>query len=121
MHTVLLVGATTKLVKQRKEAFEASGYRVCIARDEDEAFRLVDAKRCDLVVIGVAMDEQHRTILARELKARRPHVKVICLYLGSIRNVEAADAVLQVTSGEQDLVHAARFLFEKARGESGCA
>ena len=110
MRNVLLIGTLPKLLQQRKRAFEASGYRVCIADDVSDAVKIIDEDRCDVVVIGVAIGENDRTQLARTLKRKCPTVKIVCLYLGGIRNAESADAVLQVTPEAQDLVRTVGFL-----------
>ena len=103
MLKVLLIGTYPVLLAQRQHAFESAGYEVKVS-SVSQAFRVIERQQFDAVILGHAIDEQERARLTSATTKKQHSCKVVCLYLGSIRNAEAANAVLQVTSPVEDLV-----------------
>ena len=105
MPRILLIETYPVLLTQRRHAFESAGYEVYVS-SVSQAFGLIERKRFDAVVLGHAIDEQERERLTSATTTKQRSCKVVCLYLGSIRNAEVANAVLQATSPVEDLVRA---------------
>ena len=104
MPRILLIGTSAVLLAQRRQAFESAGYEVEVA-SVSQAVRLMECRQFDAVVTGHTIDERERAQLASAIRAKQLSSKIVCLYLGNIRNAEVANAVLQVTSPLEDLVH----------------
>jgi DNA-binding NtrC family response regulator len=76
---VLLVDDEAEFVSTLAERLELRGLKVSVATDCEEAIRLVDSVRPEVVVTDVKMPGMGGLDLLRFLKARHPGIEVILL------------------------------------------
>ncbi len=109
-HHVLLFGYDLELLKKREAGLRDAGFEVDSASSLERALALAQRRRYQLAIVGHFVGEQERNRLAVALKSASHRVPVIFLYCDSIHNAGLADAVLNVSAGQEDLVAAAHDL-----------
>jgi hypothetical protein len=68
----------------------------------------------DVAVLGHGIPQTERDCLADYLLEKKPNIRIVMMYSGSIRRAEHADAVVSV-EGEQHLVPAIKSLAQRMR------
>lgn len=102
--TVLLIDDEQTFLEPLTDALEFEGHRVLKARTAEEALRLLDTERIDLVTIDIMLDpgkalenevESHNTglFLCQEIRNTHPKIDAFCISvvsdMSTIRKVEA--------------------------------
>ncbi|HYX68742.1 MAG TPA: hypothetical protein VE825_06395 [Terriglobales bacterium] len=100
---VLSVARDQQLQLWRDELLRRQGYKVMEARTAADAMSAL-GKPLDVIVFGHRIPEEERSQIATMGKTVQPGIKIIMLYLGTIRRTEQADAVLNVAGRPDDLV-----------------
>ena len=105
---LLCAGSRPELLPAREQAFREAGFHVQSATTCDEAIAVIRGGHHDVLVVGMAADEEERNRIAAAFKSKNPGGTVVFLYHGSIRNAEMANAVLSVVNPPADLARAIR-------------
>lgn len=95
--TILHFSADRIILFLRAWSLNEMGYRVLNARNAAEAVELATRKRVDAVVLDVDRNHDEVTMVAAEIKRRRPQTPTILLTEGTAapeRAYEVADALL---------------------------
>jgi DNA-binding response OmpR family regulator len=111
------VGVSAELLRPHDEAFAEAGFQVQSATSADQAIGLMQRGHYDVLVVGASVEEGERNRIAAKFKSRNEDGRIIFLYRRSIRNAEAADAVLSAFNKPADL---ARVICEQV-GKQGAA
>ncbi|HME35265.1 MAG TPA: response regulator [Candidatus Sulfotelmatobacter sp.] len=95
--TILHFSADRIILFLRAWSLNEMGYRVLNARNATEAVELATRKRVDAVVLDLDRNHDEVTMVAAEIKRRRPQTPTILLTEGTAapeRACELADALL---------------------------
>ncbi len=111
------IGYFGELLGERTEQLQAAGFDVREGRNFIQAMALLRARPFDGVIVGHAVPEHERTLLALEGRRLNPDALIVFLYLTDIQRAEIADAVINVTSGHGDLVRTIELLLEGRAGK----
>jgi DNA-binding NtrC family response regulator len=79
-----------------------------------EAMALLRLGDFDVAVLGHGIPQTERDCLADHLLEKKPNIRIVMMYSGSIRRAEHADAVVSV-EGEQHLIPAIKALARNMR------
>ena len=106
MARVLLVSHVAELLQEREQALRAAGYDVTTEQSCVGAAGAIQSGPFDAVVLGFSLPEGERNQLARDIKHANPAAKIIMMYFASVKNTDAADAILRSTAGPQEVLRA---------------
>lgn len=120
---ILIADDEPNIVTSLEFLMQASGYEVRVARDGDEALRLVDSFRPDLVLLDVMMPVRSGNEVCRAIRGNPSHrsVKVVMLSaMGRDADIVqglalGADAYLTKPFSTKTLVAQVRDLLAEAR------
>jgi DNA-binding response OmpR family regulator len=78
---VLIADDEPNIVTALQYLLERNGYQVCIARDGEDALRLVETHRPDLVLLDVMMPLKSGYEVSRRIRERADwrHIKIVLL------------------------------------------
>ncbi len=93
----------------RKSLFRDAGYALQGVSGPEALDELARTK-VDLVVLGHTLPRDERLRLEAAIQQLRSRPRVIMLYESSIDGAERADAVLNASSGPEDLIRTIQYL-----------
>jgi DNA-binding NtrC family response regulator len=115
MARVLLVSHIAELLQEREQTLRAAGYEV--TAEQSCAGAATQKGPFDAVVLGYSLPEEERNQLARDIKRANPDAKIIMMYFASVKNTDAADVILQSSSGPQELLRAIHHILNSRKRE----
>ncbi|HXZ27405.1 MAG TPA: sigma-54 dependent transcriptional regulator [Terriglobales bacterium] len=121
-----------------REVGQALGFQTCVAEDAAHAYRLLDARSIDVVLLDLKLPGAHGLEVLQQVRRRRPQAEVIvitgfatvqsavtamkngaCDYVTKPFNVEELRALLERAARHIKLAGENRLLREKVRSKQG--
>jgi DNA-binding NtrC family response regulator len=108
--TIASIGYHSHLLRTRNDELRKAGFMVSAATGFRSATKLLGSKAFDVLIVGHGVPAHHRHSLVKAACAKNQRCRVILMYLASIANAEAADALISATSPARALVSAIEYL-----------
>jgi hypothetical protein len=125
LYTILSVSRDHRLLLQRNERIALAGFRVVSPRFPEHAHFLAATEDADVVVLGNSVVSEVRAQIIKRIRRLSPRCGIIFVFVGAEQQEPLADISIDVTTGDEPLVHALEQLFarnaESTRGPAALA
>ena len=100
---VLSFGYLTDQLRDRNRRLEEAGFIVHASSDPDQGLEMAGTVHYDCVVLGITVPEKIRNAIAAEARRNNPKTLIVMLYWKGIQNAELADALLNISTSDDEL------------------
>lgn len=105
MYRILSVSRNTRLLLERNDTLALAGFRVVSPRTPEQAPYLAFEQSVDAVIIGHSVEADMRKTIIEIVRRLRPECVIAFVFVGSTQEEPLADFSLDVTRGNQALIH----------------
>jgi DNA-binding NtrC family response regulator len=112
---ILSVGYLQEFLNKRAELLAGEGHQVVSVRCAEDVIKQLEKQNFDVAIFGHGIPTEDRNLMTGHIKECCASTSVIYLYDKSIKQAEAADAILNVLGAPEDLVNTVKYLAEKKK------